>query len=488
LKKFCLGVNIDIMKNVNVSEYLHYAEVDKDIYIGWNRFLPSIFILNKAALSLLDKIEKKTPIEMNENIARFFEEAEKHKFLHEGETDPSREEFFNMVHRELDEMDRRAGDFYREEKDYDSLKIGNDNCNLACSYCVNEFEMEALSGNIRCSGKKPKRTGKLRIIEKCVDQFFSRKVKNGVPQTKVFFNGGEILVDWPLVKKTVERISKNYPGIKVEYSINTNLTLLNEEIAEFFNRHNFTVHISIDGYKEAHDKTRVYRNKKGSFDDIIEKVELYRKYDKKNSMIYYQGTIEYPDEFKPGEVYKMNRYGFSGARLAPNLLNSSEEDARKKARLMGKFLELNAGNEFEVTELIFTRAKNKINQNEYRFALNCQGLGSAPKPDIEINITTLSVSHLCGFIRKASVPFKELRYDIYNPVLWDVSSRFTRERMDSVMNNCLECPLVGICVGGCILSGIDGRNRLNKAACAYQNEMWEIYIKKVYEDRKKKKS
>ncbi|UCH93859.1 MAG: radical SAM protein [Candidatus Aminicenantes bacterium] len=472
-------------KKMKVSRYLHFLPVDKEMYIGWNRFFPSIFILNKSALELLDRIKKDKPIEANEEMERFFEELKKYRFLYEGDgNDPYKENFLNIVQQNIHELDCRAKDFYQLEEDYSELRLVNEECNLNCSYCVNHYGFPAPPAHTRV---KKKLADKLRIINKCVDQFFSRKIKKGLQDAEISFNGGEILVDWPLVKKILQQISKKYPGINIKYQINTNLALLTEEMARFFKRHHFKVHISIDGYREAHNKTRKYHNGKGSFDDIIKKVERYRKINKKDSLVTFQGTIEYPDEFRPEEVYKMDKYGFVSARLAPNLLNVSEEDAKKKAILMGKFLELNSRYPFQVTELIFTKAKDKINQQEYQFSFNCRGLSGFHKLGIEINLSTLAASHLCGFIQQAALPMEKLRGDIYNPELWQVSYQFIKERMETVLKNCMECPLIGICVGGCILSGIDSRNRLNKAACVYQKEMWNIYVKKAYQDRKKKK-
>lgn len=476
-------------KKINVSQYLHFLQVEKEMYIGWNRFYPSIFIFNNSALELLDRIKANKPVTAEEeiHIAPFLEEFKKYKFIYEGDSDPSREDFLKMVRQKLEEPDRGAKDFYRQEEDYADLKIVNEECNLRCSYCVNE-DTPPPKHSTGMKKKLPEKD-RLRIINRCVDQFFARKIKNNVHEAKIFFNGGEILVDWKLIKKIVQRIKRKYPGMKIEYSINTNLALLTEEIARFFKRHHFKVHISIDGYREAHNKTRKYHNGKGSFDDVIEKVGLYRKINKKNSLPAFQGTIEYPDEFQPEEVYKMDKHGFVMARLAPNLLNVTEDDAVKKARLMGKFLELNSRHKekFRVTELIFTRAKNKINQEAYRFSFNCQGLSALPKLGVEVNISTLSISHLCGFIPGTALPAEELQYDIYNPKLWEVSYQFIKDRMGIVLKECMDCPLVGICVGGCILSGLDTQNHLNKSACVYQREMWELYVKKAYQDRKKAK-
>jgi radical SAM protein with 4Fe4S-binding SPASM domain len=473
------------MTQLNVSRYLHFLRVAQEMYIGWNRFFPSTFILNRSALLFLQHIKKKKPLENSGPILAFLEELKKYKFLYEGEVDPSRQEFLDMVQQKLAEIDRRAEDFYRLKQDYEDLKLGNDRCNLACSYCINE---EGKPKKYCRPAPEMRLPVRLRIINKCVDQFFARKIANGKRETRISFNGGEILADWPLVKKILDHIRRKYPGMKIDYSINTNMTLLTPEKARFLHRHKFKVSISIDGYKEAHNKTRKYHNGKGSFADVISKVELYRKTCGASNLSAFQGTIADAGDFQPEKVYRMDEYGFNCARLAPNLLGVSQEDAQKKARLMGKFLELNAHYRFQVRELIFTRIKDKINQEAYQFAFNCSGLSTFPKMGIEMNLSTLAVSHLCGFIREVALPFEELHCDIYNPKLWQISFQFIKERMETVFSHCQGCSILGICTGGCILSGIDQQNRLNKGACTYQREMWNIYVKKTFQDRKKKNS
>jgi radical SAM protein with 4Fe4S-binding SPASM domain len=470
---------------VGVSTYLHFLQVDKDTYIGWNRYFPSIFILNRNALQLLDDIKNKNykAFKDNTKLKQHVDRFKKYNFVYEGESDPSREDFILMIHKNLELPKRRAAKFYKNHEDYDELKIVNDDCNLNCSYCVNNYHRSPHhSPGIK---KRDTDKNKIETLNHCIDQYFARKIKNGTNEAKIYFNGGEILLEWDLIKKILRRISHEYKDFKIQYGINTNLTLLTEEMARFFKQHHFKVSISIDGCREAHDKTRKYRNGKGSFADIIKKVNLYREIYNAKVLTVFQGTLEHVEELEPEEVYKMSQYGFTTARLAPNLLDTSEEDARRKARLMGEFLQLNDRHDFQVTELIFTKSRDKINQEEYNFSFNCRGLCALPRMGIEINLSTMSLSHLCGFIPRVALPLGELGYDIYHPKLWDISAKFIKERMDSVLNHCMECELVGICTGGCILSGMDSENRINKAACAYQKEMWNIYVKKAYEDDKK---
>ena len=70
------------MKNLNVSKYLHFQQVDNDIYVGWNRFFPSIFIFNTSALELLDGIRDNRPLETDEEIEYFLKEFKKYKFIY----------------------------------------------------------------------------------------------------------------------------------------------------------------------------------------------------------------------------------------------------------------------------------------------------------------------------------------------------------------------------------------------------------------------
>jgi len=400
----------------------------------------------------------------------------KYKVFFNGNPDPSKDDFFKSINVQIQRINKNMDDFYKYKRDYEKLNIVNDICNLKCPYCVKNY-------NNLFSPVSIKTDEKIKLINKCIDQFFLYKLKNNVYSTNISFNGGEILLDWKLIKSIIERISNKYKNIKVKYSLNTNMTLMTEEIAEFLYRYKFKVYISIDGYKEAHNKTRIYHDGRGSFDDVIKNLGIFRKYNKNYQIEGFQGTIEYPDEFDPLEVYKMGKYGFYSARLAPNLLNISEEDAIKKAKLMGRFLHLNSQNKFKVTETYFENMKKLINLEKYFFFFNCIGLSCFPKIELSFNLSTLRINRLCSYIPKATITFRELGYDIYNPKLWEISSRFIQNRAEALYENCINCELVGICRGGCIYTGIDNENQLNKAACVYQKELWKIYVKKVYENK-----
>lgn len=467
------------MKDINVSQYLHFQQVDtdNDISVGWNRFFPTIFILNRFALELLEAVRNKEKIDQDDETRTFFKELFKYKFIYNTRHDQSRDDFLKMIDDRLSLVKEKSDNFYRLRNGYDGLSILTDECNLTCPYCINQYKRKH-------AAVKKDFSQRLEIINQCIDQYVSPRLANASESkpVRIFFNGGEILMEWETIKAVVCRLSEAYKGIPFEFEMNTNLTLMTEEIAEFLSRHNFKINISIDGYQSAHDRTRRYRNGKGSFDDLLKKLEIYRKLNPKNPITAFQGTIEYIDGFYPEKVYEIENYGFLQARLAPNLLNVPEDDALRKAELMRKFLELNTRNRFQVTELFFSKAKNRINRDEYRFSLNCQGLSCLPYMALGLNISTLRVNQLCSYVPEASISLEELGYDIYNKKLWKASYRFIKKRVEALKKYCLDCHLVGLCSGGCIYTGLDNENQLNKAACAFQKKLWSIYINKIYRD------
>ena len=458
---------------LEVSEHSRMMQIDDDSYVIWNRFFPSILKLNKAGQAFIKNFKRNNRTKINDKYKSLIEMLLQYHILFRGCSDRSKENFVKLVHRLFAKVDGNANEFYKNGTPYSRLVITNDSCNLECPYCVNKYKNSYSSAAVQYGEK-------LTLLNRIVDQFFLRISKNGNEGTKISFNGGEIILEWPLIKAMITRISEKYGNVKIEYSLNTNMTLMTEEIAKFLNRHNFKVYISIDGYKEAHDKTRKYHNGAGTFDDIIKGLEIFRTYNKNYLIKGFQGTIDNIDGFNPREVYEMKRYGFTEARLAPNLLNVSEVDAKKKAQLQGRFIDLNLENSFKVTEMYFRNMTKLINNDRYYLYFNCKGLSAYPDIDLSFNLNTLRMSQLCSYVHLASLPFKDMDYDIYSPKLWKRSYDFIFERIESLFENCMDCDLIGICRGGCIYTGLDKENKLNKSACIYQKELWKIFLEKIY--------
>lgn len=130
--------------------------------------------------------------------------------------------------------------------------ISTEECNLRCEYCVYSgayFKKRTHNSNNRINWDTAK---------KAIDLFLSVSV--GSTSRTISFYGGESLLEFPLILKVVEYLSNL--NVSVEYSLNTNLTLLTPEIARFLISHKFKLSISLDGPAEVHDRFRLTKNKK----------------------------------------------------------------------------------------------------------------------------------------------------------------------------------------------------------------------------------
>ncbi len=66
--------------------------------------------------------------------------------------------------------------------------------------------------------------------------------------------------------------------VEVRHSFQTNATLLNDRWCEFFAEHDVKVGVSIDGPQRFHDRNRLTRSGRGTFDRTIAGVRLLRKH------------------------------------------------------------------------------------------------------------------------------------------------------------------------------------------------------------------
>lgn len=159
-----------------------------------------------------------------------------------------------------------------------------ENCNLRCRYCT------YYSDNYEYMRRYSERYMDFEIAKKAIDQFFlllgEGKRYNPWRQHAIGFYGGEPLLNFNLIKRSVEYIEKEYCDYKIRYPVTTNATLLNEEKAEFLMSHNFSIAVSIDGPEEEHDRNRIYPNGKGSFRDVMKNASkiMEEGYDKIGSL------------------------------------------------------------------------------------------------------------------------------------------------------------------------------------------------------------
>jgi len=138
------------------------------------------------------------------------------------------------------------------------------NCNLSCGYCFQEH-----SGGI--------------IGLSTVETILRRVIAHNLtvdPLTKViqiYWHGGEPLLAGIDFFRAIIRLEAQYPELSFENRIQTNGTLMSDDMARLLTEYQFQVGFSLDGPKEIHDRYRCFRgSRSGSFDAARRGIECYR--------------------------------------------------------------------------------------------------------------------------------------------------------------------------------------------------------------------
>ncbi len=133
-------------------------------------------------------------------------------------------------------------------------------CNFSCRYC---FVAPNSRRNLAMSLETAKQAVRL-IYASSEDRVAIR------------FFGGEPLLNFELIEEVVSYAEKlmHSAGKSISFNIFTNGALLRPEHVDFFEKHPFTVFLSIDGTEDTHDKLRPFRGGAGSYRLVSQKAKL----------------------------------------------------------------------------------------------------------------------------------------------------------------------------------------------------------------------
>jgi len=142
-------------------------------------------------------------------------------------------------------------------------------CNLACRYCF-------YSSKSKLYPKTKDHHMDIHVLRELVSQFISLSLDN----VSFCWQGGEpTLAGLDFYQKVVQY--QNFfrlPNQKVQNSIQTNGTLINEEWATFLSKNNFLTGVSIDGPPDIHNYYRKSREGVGSFKRTMNGINLLKKH------------------------------------------------------------------------------------------------------------------------------------------------------------------------------------------------------------------
>lgn len=181
------------------------------------------------------------------------------------------------------------------------IKPSGNGCNLQCNYCY----VNGQSSKIHHMS--------IETAKKIVDELLSQ---NDVEEVEFLWHGGEPLLRGLPFFEEIFRYQKEVSDKRQKKFINaiqTNLTLLNNDWLDFFQKYNITLSSSLDGPMHLHDINRVKSNGQGTFQLVKEKIALAlgRGFRVNILCVISKTNVDYPEEIcKTFNSLGINHVGF----------------------------------------------------------------------------------------------------------------------------------------------------------------------------------
>jgi uncharacterized protein len=168
-------------------------------------------------------------------------------------------------------------------------------CNLDCKYCF-FLSKEALYPGSR-----------FRMGDDLLETYIRQLLESHrAPEVTIAWQGGEpTLMRLDFFRRAIGLVERHQrPGQRVQHTIQTNGTTLDDEWGAFFKQHGFLVGLSVDGPREVHDAYRVDKGGKGTFDHVMRGWEVLRRHQVDVNILC---TVHAANQERPLEVYHFFR-------------------------------------------------------------------------------------------------------------------------------------------------------------------------------------
>jgi uncharacterized protein len=255
------------MEQINISKHFICIKANNEKFYGYNSIVGGLKELSSKEIECIDKINKAE--KLNQSDLHIVEELKKYHFIDNQKYKDDYELLYDIKKKYKNDVESGASITKL-------LLYVTGNCMLRCSYCYidDATEMDVNETGLNCSkGMMTWETAKSSI-----DTFFEIVELHNQDKLHVRFFGGEPLMNFPIIKKSIEYINDKYSDKKVVFHLNTNGLGMTDEVIDCWVKnsinglHSTDIDVSVDGPQEIHDKMRIFPNGQGSYKLTMDKV------------------------------------------------------------------------------------------------------------------------------------------------------------------------------------------------------------------------
>lgn len=186
------------------------------------------------------------------------------------------------------------------------LNIAHD-CNLACKYC---FASQGDYGGVK------RELMSFDVAKRAVD--FLIAMSGTRQHCEIDFFGGEPLLNWDVVKQTVEYVESIQAAHNkiFKLTLTTNGVLLTQDKIDYVNEHNISLVLSIDGREEVHNRMRPSAGGTETYKTVAK--NLVNAVKQRDGREYYvRGTYTHNNLDFTKDVIAMSDLGFEHLSMEP---------------------------------------------------------------------------------------------------------------------------------------------------------------------------
>ena len=333
-------------------------------------------------------------------------------------------------------------------------------CNLACVYCF------CHEGDYKNSGNMT-----LETASTAVDWLVNHS--GGVKNLYINFFGGEPLVNFKVLKQTVQYARKNEHQWNKQFSftITTNGVSLTPNVELFFDEENILIKASIDGPEDIHNRQRPDRGGHGSYDTVMGNFSRILK--RKPSMIPVSRSVYLqPNTISPLEIKNfLEGKGFPYASLntASNTLEERKlEETDNDHSVLFSVIDQDAE---VITSMITARDSQSLNmykpslvfQQLMRLIKNQTKIAGCPAGRSYYAVDIDGDIYLCHSL----VGFDEYKVGNIEDEGFSQNPIYDYGKYPEV---CQQCEANMLCAGGCYFENVLGSKDLfepQKHVCEY---------------------